>query len=134
MKNLFLCIFILGTSTLASPAQSYFPEAGNWQAKAPKELGLDAGKLQEAIRFAQTHESAENPNLKIAHYESGFGREPFGYPVGPMKERGSDTQVGGGQLRIVSTFFGSTFTPSLEMRCPKYSTSCEQNKHLERLQ
>ena len=91
MKNLFLSIFILGTSAFASQAQSYFPEAGNWQAKTPKELGLDASKLQEAIRFAQTHESAENPNLKIAHYESGFGREPFGYPVGPMKQRGSAT-------------------------------------------
>ena len=91
MKNLFLSIFILGTSAFASQAQSYFPEAGNWQAKTPKELGLDASKLQEAIRFAQTHESSENPNLKIAHYESAFGREPFGYPVGPMKERGSAT-------------------------------------------
>ena len=91
MKNLFLSIFILSMSALASPAQSYFPEAGNWQAKTPKELGLDASKLQEAIQFAQTHESTENPNLKIAHYESAFGREPFGYPVGPMKERGSAT-------------------------------------------
>ena len=67
MKNFFLSIFILGTSAFASQAQSYFPEAGNWQAKTPKELGLDASKLQEAIRFAQTHESSENPNLKTQH-------------------------------------------------------------------
>ena len=91
MKKLFLTIFTLGVSFTTSYAQGYFPEAGNWQSKTPKELGLDASKLQEAIRFAETHESSENRNLKIAHYESAFGREPFGYPVGPMKERGPAT-------------------------------------------
>jgi CubicO group peptidase (beta-lactamase class C family) len=91
MKKLFLTIFTLGVSFTTSYAQGYFPEAGNWQSKTPKELGLDAAKLQEAIRFAETHESSENRNLKIAHYESAFGREPFGYPVGPMKERGPAT-------------------------------------------
>lgn len=91
MKKLFLTIFTLGVSFTTSYAQGYFPEAGNWQSKTPKELGLDAAKLQEAIRFAETHESSENRNLKIAHYESAFGREPFGFPVGPMKERGPTT-------------------------------------------
>ncbi len=91
MKNLFLSIFTLGISITATYAQGYFPEAGNWQSKTPKELGVDAGKLQEAIRFAETHENTENRNLKIAHYEGSFGREPFGYPVGPMKERGPAT-------------------------------------------
>jgi CubicO group peptidase (beta-lactamase class C family) len=52
---------------------------------------MSASKIQEAIQFAIAHESQENPNLKIAHYESSFGREPFGFPVGPMKERGPAT-------------------------------------------
>ncbi|MBM3426528.1 MAG: serine hydrolase, partial [Bacteroidetes bacterium] len=91
MKKFFLTIFTLGVSFTTSYAQGYFPEAGNWQSKTPKELGLDASKLQEAILFAETHESTENRNLKIAHYESSFGREPFGYPVGPMKARGPAT-------------------------------------------
>jgi CubicO group peptidase (beta-lactamase class C family) len=91
MKNLFLSSFLICLSFLPAFGQSYFPEPGNWQSKAPENLGMNASKLQEAIRFAVAHESQENPNLKIAHYESGFGREPFGYPVGPMKERGSAT-------------------------------------------
>jgi CubicO group peptidase (beta-lactamase class C family) len=91
MKHLFFSIFALGMSFTATYAQGYFPEAGNWQSKTPKELGIDATKLQDAIRFAETHESTENRNLKIAHYESAFGREPFGFPVGPMKERGPAT-------------------------------------------
>lgn len=72
-------------------AQSYFPPKGNWQKSSPEEFGLNADKLSKAIEFAKAHESTANPNLKVAHYESGFGREPFGYPVGPMKTRGQAT-------------------------------------------
>jgi len=57
-------------------------------------MGLDATKnSQAAIDFAIAHESKANPNLKIAHYESAFGRESlFGYPCGPMKTRGPPHQ------------------------------------------
>lgn len=72
-------------------AQRYFPTKGNWEQKSPAELGLDAQKIKEAVDYAIAHESEANPNLKIAHYESAFGREPFGYPVGPMKTRGAAT-------------------------------------------
>ena len=71
--------------------QSYFPEKNNWTVKKPSELGLDESRIAKALEFAKTHESKENPNLKVAHYESAFGREPFGYPVGPMKMRGPAT-------------------------------------------
>src|SRR5690606_14302811 len=82
---LLACSFALFTLQ----AQTYFPEKNNWLSKNPAELGLDGTKIAEAISFANAHESDQNPNLKIAHYESAFGREPFGYPVGPMKTRGS---------------------------------------------
>ncbi len=72
-------------------AQGYFPEKGNWEGAQPEDLGINASKLQEAIDFAIAHESDANPNLKVAHYESAFGREPFGYPIGPMKTRGPAT-------------------------------------------
>ncbi|SDD04800.1 CubicO group peptidase, beta-lactamase class C family [Algoriphagus faecimaris] len=72
-------------------SQSYFPDKGNWETKSPEELSLNPEKIKEAIEFAIANESNQNPNLKIAHYESAFGREPFGYPVGPMKTRGPAT-------------------------------------------
>ncbi|EIM78906.1 beta-lactamase [Nitritalea halalkaliphila LW7] len=72
-------------------AQRYFPPAGHWEKKSPESLGVNATKLSEAVRFAQEKESSADRNLKIAHYESAFGREPFGYPVGPMKNRGEAT-------------------------------------------
>lgn len=82
---------ILCLSTVSVLGQTYFPEKNNWASKKPGELGLNEAKISEAVEFAKTHESKENPNLKIAHYESAFGREPFGYPVGPMKMRGPAT-------------------------------------------
>ncbi|TNF43277.1 MAG: class C beta-lactamase-related serine hydrolase [Cytophagales bacterium] len=90
MKKLILTLSLIG---LISPvfSQVYFPEKNQWETKSPEELGLNAAKIKEAIAFAEAHESTANPNLKIAHYESAFGREPFGYPVGPMKTRGPAT-------------------------------------------
>ncbi|MGY6558212.1 MAG: serine hydrolase domain-containing protein [Nitritalea sp.] len=75
----------------ALQAQRYYPPAGDWEKKSPESLGINASKLAEAVRFAQEKESTADPNLKIAHYESAFGREPFGYPIGPMKNRGEAT-------------------------------------------
>lgn len=91
MKKFLFLLLVLCLSLATAQAQTYFPEPGSWESKAPKELGMDPNKLQDALRFAVAKESTENPNLKIAHYESAFGREPFGYPVGPMKQRGPAT-------------------------------------------
>ncbi|MBN7812007.1 serine hydrolase [Algoriphagus sp. H41] len=86
-----LCLLLFSLVVFSSQAQTYFPEKNNWLSKKPDELGLDEAKIKAAIDFATAHESEQNPNLKIAHYESAFGREPFGYPVGPMKTRGPAT-------------------------------------------
>lgn len=91
MKKLTSSLFLVFCLVQFLSAQTYFPSKGNWESKTPSELGVDPNKLQEAIDFAVAHESNANPNLKIAHYESAFGREPFGYPIGPMKMRGPAT-------------------------------------------
>lgn len=91
MKKLTSSLFLVFCLVQILSAQTYFPSKGNWESKTPSELGVDPNKLQEAIDFAVAHESNANPNLKIAHYESAFGREPFGYPIGPMKMRGPAT-------------------------------------------
>lgn len=86
-----LCLLLFSLVVFSSQAQIYFPEKNNWLSKKPGELGLDEAKIKAAVDLATAHESEQNPNLKIAHYESAFGREPFGYPVGPMKTRGPAT-------------------------------------------
>lgn len=72
------------------PAAStiYYPAAGKWEHRSAAESGMDSVMLQQAIQFAKDSESKESRDLKQAHYLSAFGREPFGFPIGPMKERG----------------------------------------------
>lgn len=88
-----LSIFLLALFSLQNllAQEFYFPKAGEWDEKSPQELGINAQKLQQAIAFAVAEESDADKNLKLAHYQSAFGREPFGYPVGPMKNRGEAT-------------------------------------------
>ncbi len=88
MKNPIFSLLLLFFLSFNLTAQTYFPEKNNWETKTPSALGMDEAKVKQAIEFAIAHESKENRNLKIAHYESAFGREPFGYPVGPSKTRG----------------------------------------------
>ncbi len=88
MKTQISSLLLLSFLSSGLMAQTYFPEKNNWEKKNPSALGMDETKVKQAIDFAIVHESKENPNLKIAHYESAFGREPFGYPVGPSKTRG----------------------------------------------
>jgi CubicO group peptidase (beta-lactamase class C family) len=74
----------------AAAQQPYVPPAGSWERRDPAQVGMDGARLQEAVRFAQEHESSAPRDLELAHYMS-FGREPFGEAVGPFKERGPQT-------------------------------------------
>ena len=91
MKKHFLLLItltLLGGLTRLFAQNTYYPPAGAWAEKPASEMGVDGAKLQTAVEFAIAQESEENKNLKLAHYQSAFGREPFGYPLGPMKDRG----------------------------------------------
>jgi CubicO group peptidase (beta-lactamase class C family) len=69
----------------------YYPPAGSWEHRSPAMAGMDSVLLQQAIQYAKDNESKESRDLKKAHYLSAFGREPFGYAAGPLKERGPAT-------------------------------------------
>ena len=75
----------------ASGAQTYYPDA-DWQHKSPAEAGYDAALLRKAIDFAIASESRNPRDLTLNHYQS-FGREPYGNPIGPIKDRGEPTGV-----------------------------------------
>jgi CubicO group peptidase (beta-lactamase class C family) len=61
----------------------YFPPAGQWQRKSPAELGLDPGRLQQAIDYAQANSSTWN-------FEQDQVRT-FGLPLGPLPKRRAAT-------------------------------------------
>ncbi|HEY0521856.1 MAG TPA: serine hydrolase [Stellaceae bacterium] len=75
--------------TAATAAGVYFPDA-TWDHKAPAEAGVDAQKLKDAIDFAVAGETKAPRDLVMNHYQT-FGREPFGYAIGPIEERGDPT-------------------------------------------
>ncbi|MFT4030848.1 MAG: serine hydrolase [Siphonobacter sp.] len=68
----------------------YFPTAQVWEQKKPVELGLKQTALDEAISFAKANESKNPRNMELSHYQS-FGKEPFGFGIGPFAERGEPT-------------------------------------------
>jgi CubicO group peptidase (beta-lactamase class C family) len=77
-------------ATTAIAQQTYFPPARSWEDRAPQQAKLDAEKLKEAVDFAIASESKAPRNLELAHFQT-FGREPYGEPIGPFKERGDAT-------------------------------------------
>jgi CubicO group peptidase (beta-lactamase class C family) len=73
--------------------QPYYPGPGDgWERREPRQVGVDAARLQGAIDFAVANESKSPRDLELAHYQT-FGREPFGQAVGPFKGRGAPTGV-----------------------------------------
>src|SRR5919204_6076867 len=66
----------------------YFPERFDWQHRAPGEVGIDAAKLDEVVKFAVANESPSTKDLAM-DLALTFGREPFGNLIGPTKERGA---------------------------------------------
>src|SRR5258708_8584931 len=75
----------------ANPAAAYYPDA-TWQHRTPSESGVSPDLLKQAIDFAIAGETKAPRDLVINHYQT-FGREPFGYAIGPIKERGDPTGI-----------------------------------------
>jgi CubicO group peptidase (beta-lactamase class C family) len=82
-------------ASLGAAAQTragvYYPDA-TWQHKTPAEAGIDAARLKEAIDAAIAGETKNPRDLVLNHYQT-FGREPFGYAIGPIKDRGDPTGI-----------------------------------------
>ena len=77
--------------TGGAPSAIYYPGA-EWLHKTPAEVGISAARLKDAIDFAIAAETKAPRDLKLNHYQT-FGREPFGYAIGPIKDRGEPTGI-----------------------------------------
>ena len=90
--------FLIVTAPLCAVAQSNRSDDSSavdypdrvWQHKTPRESALDPGRLKEAIGFVVANETRSPGDFVLNHYQT-FGREPFGYAVGPIKDRGNPT-------------------------------------------
>src|SRR5881396_1712328 len=87
-------LFALLLVSFCAPALAqapYYPDAV-WQRKTPAEAGIDAQRLKDAVAHAVASETRNPRDLTLNHYQT-FGREPFGYAIGPIKDRGEQTGV-----------------------------------------
>ncbi len=94
LASLFLLLSTLTTAQNKSTTktQAYFPPPQYWQHKTPKDMGLNGEKIQEAIAFHKENEIKNPRSMEQSHYQS-FGKEPFGFAVGPFTDRGEPTGV-----------------------------------------
>ena len=65
----FLFTLTIALHVLLAPAQQkkpviYYPQPGNWEHRSAALVGMDSTLLQEAIAYAQAHESKEPRDLK----------------------------------------------------------------------
>ncbi len=90
--GLIFTLVLLGGTSLAEAQEVYFPPAGEWEERAPEEVGMDAALLEEARQIHLENENAAPRDLALAH-QRGFAREPFGEQVGAFMERGGPTAV-----------------------------------------
>jgi len=65
----------------------YYPEAGQWERRRPDQLGMNANRFAEAVRFVQEAENPQPRDLAVAHFLS-WRNEPMDTPVGPFTTRG----------------------------------------------
>ncbi len=88
-----LLIPLYGLSSKDVQRQAYYPgKAENWEKRNPEDLGLDPGKLAEAVEFARTHGWDAPKDLTVSIQRS-FAREPHGTIIGPVKERGETNGI-----------------------------------------
>jgi len=88
-RSSFLALLLVPLCALAQAP--YYPDA-TWQRRTPLEAGIDAQRLKDAIAYAVANETRNPRDLTLNHYQT-FGREPFGYAIGPIKDRGEPTGV-----------------------------------------
>jgi len=69
-------------------SEPYFPDRLDWQHKKPAEVGMDGGRLDEAVKLAIAGENP-GPRNMATYLATTFGaKEPFDTPIGPVKDAG----------------------------------------------
>src|SRR3954470_1902141 len=78
-------------ATAQTAGASYFPSA-DWERRTPAEARISEALLKQAVEAAIAGETKAPRDLVMNHYQT-FGREPFGYAIGPIRERGDPTGI-----------------------------------------
>jgi CubicO group peptidase (beta-lactamase class C family) len=80
-----IIVLAAAPAVFAAPTTSpYFPPAGAWAHKTPAALGIDAGKLAEAIAYASAHETERAKDFSDQ-------QQTFGQPLGSLPTKRAAT-------------------------------------------
>lgn len=82
--SLLLITFI---SLTLQAQEKYFPNYQEWQTRIPSDFGISDDLIKNVSRFALENEAKAERNQELSQLNS-FGKEPFGFGVGPFAERG----------------------------------------------
>lgn len=69
-------------------AATYYPPAGNWERRAPEQVGLTRRAVDSAVALAIAGENRSSPRDLMESHLRSFAREPFGEATGPFRDRG----------------------------------------------
>lgn len=89
MRHFFVAILLLQSVACFSQNKNYFPPPNVW-ARKPAWQYFDSAKLLQSIQFAIKSESKAPRNMEQMQAQS-FGKEPFGFGIGPFASRGDAT-------------------------------------------
>ncbi len=82
-----------GSSQTAPPAALYFPDRFDWQHKKPEEVGMDAARLDDAVKQAVASENPATKEMTLFLATTFGASEPFDTPIGPVKDRGGASGI-----------------------------------------
>jgi hypothetical protein len=113
-----------GCVMVAAATIEYFPGAGDaWQAVAPRDAGFDAGKLDDAIAFANAHECNWPRSMYLDSGEyvgTSYVQEkpPYNTVIGEVRPRGGVNGLILREGRIVAEW-GDTRRTDMTFSCAK---------------
>ena len=84
----FVTVVVLGCAQEHDARDLYYPQPGDWDTRAPEEMGMDAARLQVAVDYAQAHlttQISEDPGLYLTERFEGIPHQEI---VGPTAQRG----------------------------------------------
>jgi CubicO group peptidase (beta-lactamase class C family) len=86
-SRLVLLGFFLFMPLVSAAVTDYYPPRGTWERTTPQAAGMDATKLADAIKFAQSKAVVEPKDLARAITDSFSPREPDFHILGPTSSR-----------------------------------------------
>src|SRR6266404_1599230 len=78
------------SSQTAPPAALYFPDRFDWQHKKPEEVGMDAARLDDAVKQAVASENPATKEMTLFLATTFGASEPFDTPIRDVNDYARD--------------------------------------------